>query len=223
MNNYKIILDEVQLDKFIEFLPELEEDEVYYLSLFGRHKYAPNEVPNMRDNQLSKFIARKSEIKEKILRLECPIGSFKRNGEDIPQHAIALYISLNPRNLPKANRNLLVELTKRFSVGQLNFSPISLAISEVHRATGRKFFVSFDYDGISYEDYLQKITEIIPKNSFRIIRTRGGFHLIVNLKEAIGNNWYQKLTKLEGCDVKGTNNLIPVPGCIQGGFVPIFI
>jgi hypothetical protein len=59
---------------------------------------------------------------------------------------------------------------------------------------------------------------------FKILKTRGGFHLIIELnKIKTKPNWYVKLSNLKHCDVKGTNNLTPVPGCIQGGFIPYFV
>lgn len=38
--NYNIINDKNELLKFIEWLPELEEDEKYYVSLLARNKYS---------------------------------------------------------------------------------------------------------------------------------------------------------------------------------------
>lgn len=217
--NYQIILDNLELNKFIDFLPDLFEDEVYYFSLFARHKYS-NAVSNKKDNQLVRFIARKSEIKEKILRLESPIGSYKREGIDIPQLALALYIAINPRSLEKANKTLIMELAKRFADGNINFNPISLANSEIHRATDRKLFV--DYDNVDFD--MDKFTEILQKDSYKIIKTKGGFHLLVSLVNPQPvKNWFQQLVALEGCDVRGANNMVPVPGCTQGDYMPHFV
>ena len=57
-----------------------------------------------------------------------------------------------------------------------------------------------------------------------LLKTRGGFHLLVNLDSVdtlCRKTWYQYLSSLEGVDAKG-DNLTPVPGCIQGGFTPYF-
>jgi hypothetical protein len=214
------------LDSFINFLPDLQEDEVYYLCLFGRHKYCPS-FPNTRDSgQLVRSIARKKELKEKIQRFETPIGSYSRDGVIAPQEAVCCYIGLNPRSLPRANKNLLIEFARRIADGDLNFNPISAATAEIHRATCRKFFVDFDYDGVEPCDYYDRIEAIIPKNGFKIIKTRGGFHLVVELEKVkeIKTNWYKMLSALPNCDVKGSNSLTPIPGCVQGGdFYPYFV
>ncbi len=225
MGNYKIITDEAKLDEFLTLLPDTTPEEVYYICAFGRHKYCAD-FPNTKDSgQLARVIARKSELKEKIHKLEVPLGTYIRNGVAAPQEAIAIYIGLNPRNLPKANRNLLVELAKRIAAGELNFNPISVATTEVHRATNRKIFVDFDYDDVDPKDYIPKIKDILPGEAFKVLRTRGGFHLIVLLEKVkhLKNNWYQGLAQLANCDIKGANTLTPIPGCTQGGFTPFFI
>lgn len=223
MKNYRIITDETKLDEFISFLPDIKDTEVYYLCLFGRHKYAL-EFPNTRDSgQLARVVAKKEDLKEKIRRLETPEGSYSRDGTTAPQNALAVYIGLNPRSLPKANRNLLVELATRIASGETEFNPVSAATTEIHRATDRKFFVDFDYDDAEPDDYRAEIEKALPPEAYRVLKTRGGFHLIVDLRTKPQGNWYQKLASLPKCDVRGAKNLTPVPGCTQGGFTPYFM
>jgi hypothetical protein len=217
--HYKILIDEQKFDEFFNFLPELQKDEVYYLSLFGRHKYAQS-MPNLRDNQLVRFISSKENMREKILRLQCSIGGYRRDGVDVPQEALALYIAANPRNKIKANKELLVELAKCFADGKSDFNPLSLANTAIHQATNRKVFVDFDYDNIEPHTHLNKINEVLPKDAYRILKTRGGFHLLVLIDKAPKSQWFKALAALEGCDVKGSNTMIPVAGCTQGGFCP---
>lgn len=219
--NYSILQDETKFNEFLAFLPELEENEVFYLSLFGRHKYCST-LPNMRDNQLVRFTSSKEDLREKIVRCECPIGGYKRDGFDVPQEAIAMYIALNPRNIVKANKTLMIELAKRIADGNTSFNPLSLARTSIHNATGRKVFADFDYDFIEPAEHLPAIKAVLPDNAFRIMKTRGGFHLLVSLANAPKGDWFKKLAALKGCDVKGSNAMIPVPGCVQGGFIPHF-
>lgn len=216
---YKILQDEAKFNDFFAFLPELEANEIYYAALFGRHKYCAT-MPNLRDNQLVRFTTSKEDLKEKIIRLECPIGGYKRDGIDVPTEAIALYIALNPRNLVKANKALLIELAKRIADGNTTSNPLSLARTAIHNATDRKNFVDFDYDNIEPAQHLPAIKAILPEHAFRILKTRGGFHLLVKLADAPKGKWFKDLAALEGCDVRGGNTMIPVPGCVQGGYIP---
>lgn len=228
MANYQIVTDEKTLDDFIETLPNTTENEVFYLCLFGRHKYCSTWKNAKDHNQLARFLARKNQIKEKIRRLECPLGSFTRDGVPAPQECLALYVGLNPRSLARANRNLLVELAKRVADGQTGFNPVTLAHTEVHKAVGQKKYISFDIDGTPPEDIQrcdEKIKRIIPVDSYRLLITKGGFHIIVELDKVkeVKTPWYKELSAFTGCDVKGTDKLTPVPGCYQGGFAPYFM
>lgn len=221
--NYEIITDEVKLDEFIEFLPDHTDTEVYYICLFGRHKYVTN-LPNAKDNTLARVTARKSEIKEKIRRFEVPFGAYVRDGQYVPQEALAVYIGVNPRSLIKASRQLLIELATRIANGSFNFNPVTAATTEVHRATDRKFHIDFDYDDVEPADYLPQIQSILPDGTYKIIKTRGGFHVLVDLVKIKGvkTNWHKGLSSLAKCDVRGCGHLTPIPGCTQGGFTPYF-
>jgi len=225
MTHHKIINDEGKLDAFIATLPEITDTEVYYFTLFGRHKYAA-EFPNAKDSgQLARIASRKADLKTKIHRLEAPIGAYQRDGVIAPQEALALYIGLNPRSLVKANRNLLVTLATRISEGDLSFNPITVATTEIHRAVSRKFYVDFDFDEVEPAEHLPRIKEILPDGAYRVLKTRGGFHLIVELEKVktVKGNWHKALSALPKCDIRGANNLTPVPGCTQGGFTPYFV
>lgn len=53
--NYQIIKDEDALVSFIEWLPELETNELYYLSLFARKKYANAEIKSNDKSYVIRF------------------------------------------------------------------------------------------------------------------------------------------------------------------------
>jgi hypothetical protein len=231
MNHYQILQNEKELNGFINFLPDLTEGEVFYLSLFARRKYAEDFKD---EGQLSRFIATKQDLKEKILRLESPIGSFIRDNKPVPQEALALYIGINPRSLAKANKDLAIELVTNLADGKQDFNPISIATSAVHRATSRKILIDFDYDwlkntlqedvSVRTNSFINLIKSILPENGFKILRTHGGFHVLANIDQVKNaKDWHQRLSAIPTCDVKGTNTLTPVPGCTQGNFTPYFV
>jgi len=171
------------------------------------------------------FTGDMGELKEKIRRLEAPVGSYSRDGAVASQECLSVYLALNPRSLVKANKSTLLEMARRMMDGPHDFSAVSVAMTEVHRAVDRKFFIDFDFDDAEPAAYLERIREILPEaRMWRIIRTRGGFHLIVVLEaiRELKTQWHRELTALAGCDVRGTKSLTPVPGCTQGGFTPHF-
>lgn len=230
MTNYRIIQDEHILNQFLATLPPLEKHEVWYLALMGRHKY-DQAFPTTKDSgQLMRVTARNTEeIKEKLRRMETPYGSFIRDGSVASQQCLAVYLAMNPRSLIKANRMLLVDVATRISDSQLDFNPVSMATTCIHRAVDRKFVVDFDIDlaeSTISEFHSQKIREILPDPAmYRVLKTRSGFHLLVNLDKirVLKNNWHQALSLLPGCDVRGSDTLTPIPGCTQGDFIPRFV
>jgi hypothetical protein len=61
------------------------------------------------------------------------------------------------------------------------------------------------------------------------IHTRGGMHCLVELKKITperAKNWYIQISEQQqfksGFDMIG-DNLTPLPGCVQGGFVPFVV
>jgi hypothetical protein len=224
--NYKIINDVKLLMEFIEWLPVLSVDEVYYVTLFARKKYCPD-VPYIKTDkaQLKRFTASKKTLYDKIKQLEIEDGAYTYRGLKVPQESLALYITINPRSIVKATKNSLIKLAHLLTTTYNGYNLHQEIMSEIQKASSKKRYMSFDVDSAIIDDYKEKINQIINNDSVTYLKTRGGFHILVNL-EMIDNKytktWYNNMLKLDGVDVVG-DILTPVVGCTQGNFTPHFV
>ncbi len=228
--NYNIILDKIELTRFIDWLPELKKNETFYCALFARSKYFPQFPIKSGETTVRRFTADKDYLYDKIKQLECEIGSYKIKGIEIPQQSLVLFINPNPRNLNKATAEFLLKVTERFVRQRYTeINPVSELLSEIQTAcVSKKPFVHFDFDNISFEEMMSNLNEILNPEAINLVRTKGGYHLLVqtnNIEKEIEKTWYQKVCNLAGLDSKAMkgDSLMPVPGCTQGGYIPTLI
>ena len=222
--NYQIITDKNELIKFIDWLPALNDNEVYYLCLFARSKYAP-QISHIKSDkaQLKRFTTTKEWMYDKIKQLECEVGSYKQYQQsgtvDIPQEALALYVTVNPRDTKKAMYNSLVHLASCLRDNNINVNPHQEVMSEIQKAKRNTYYVDFDIDEPEYiGDACRDLREMNIQH--HVLQTRGGFHILVEPGSVLAefkSVWYNKLSAY--ADVIG-DNMIPVPGTYQGGFTP---
>lgn len=231
--NYSIIKDPTLLEEFIEWLPELTPDTCYYFCLFARSKYAKNDdgtnkFPHIKTDksQLARWtVHNKKDIITKIKQKEVAVGAYKtKDGGNIPQEALALYMTPNPRSQSKA----MLAAMKRFcdiigSKGE-GFNIHQEALSAIQKSPAKKVFFDLDFDEVTPPEVRADIEGSINNSACNYLITRGGFHLLVELakiEEKYSKSWYKNICSL-GPDIKG-DNMIPVPGTYQGGFIPHFL
>lgn len=228
--NYQIIKDEDKFREFIEWLPDLDVGERYYVALFARKKYC-REVKYIKTDkaQVSRFLSNKEDLFNKVRRLEAPLDSYVIKDITIPQEALALYISVNPRDLEEATRALLVKCAQMLRLKYNGYNPVAEAMSEAHRAVSRKIWYDFDFDVDDCERVIAEVKSTlfsICPSAVKFIKTKNGLHVCIHIptlaNSDIRTTWYKAMAKIEGCDVKG-DNLLPVVGCTQGEFVPYFL
>lgn len=226
MSNYRLIRELDLLIDFINWLPALEEGETYYMCLFARKKYCSTVGWLKSDkSQLKRLTTKKEYIINKIRQLECEVGSYIQNDNPVPEEALVLYINPNPRSLVKAAKGSLIKLAELITKPYNGYNPHQEVLSEIQKACSRKIFVDFDIDNV--EDVTLVVNQIksaINRDATHILKTRGGIHCLVEpakVKEEY-KLWYNSMASLPNCDVK-SDNMIPIPGCLQGGFVPYFI
>lgn len=235
--NYEIIKNEAKLKSFIEWLPELQENETFYLCLFARSKYCKNEdgsnkFPHIKTDksQLKRLTVSKKElIIDKIRQLEVALGAYKtKDGADVPQEALALYITPNPRSQQQAVFALQRRLIDIQQCKGSNFNVHAEALSAIQKSCSREIYMDFDFDvstEIQSDFCIKKIHEYLNDECINILKTRGGFYLLVELSEIynnLKNTWYKNISSMEFVDMN-KNDLIPVGGTYQGGFVPYFV
>jgi len=218
--NYQIIKDEKALWEFINFLPELQQNEKYYLSLFARKKYAPDVIRSSDKTQLKRFLSNKEKMFDKIKQLECELGAYKIKDKDAPQHALVLYISPNPRDIKKATYQLIKKAVNLLESNNNNYNIHQEAMSCIQRSRGTGYFVDFDIDTKNID--LTKLNKILPRDTYHIIETNGGYHILVESKSAPKTKWFKEITNTFDVDQTG-DQLLPVPGCVQGDFIPRFL
>lgn len=228
--NYTVIKDKNQFASFIDWLPVLQEGECYYVSLMARNKYLPNRGDLPARAHLKRFDARSKDLLyEKVAQLEIEQGRYvyhtSSGTQIIPQESLALYIAPNPRSYEKAAKQAAIRLVTLMTAPYNGYNPHSEVMSEIQKACSRKVYFDFDYDGTEWTDFVAKITGRINLDCLQVLKTRGGFHVLVKLDKVepqYNKRWYEALSWISGCDVRG-DNLIPVQGCVQGDFVPRFI
>jgi hypothetical protein len=223
--NYKIIHNEARLQDFIAWLPALKKGEVYYVTLLARSKYCAPGVLKSDKAQLKRFTSEKDLLLSKIKQLECAIGSYTTKGTPIPPEALALYINPNPRSLLDATKASLIKFAQLITQDYTGYNPHQEVMSEIQKACARKVYFDLDFDNVDLDTVLAEAGQHVNLDCLTVLKTRGGFHLLVELEKLekrYTKSWYKGLTEISGCDIKG-DNLVPVPGCIQGGFVPHFV
>jgi len=222
--NYQIITDESKLKEFIDWLPELKNHETFYVTLLARNKYS--DMIKSNKAQLKRFTSVKKYLLNKIRQLECAIGNYKQDDDQpIPQEALALYINPNPRDLERATKNALVKFAELITKPYNGYNPHQEVLSQIQQTCTRKIYFDLDFDGVDTMSTLDQVEQLINSDCYKVLKTRGGFHILIELakiEKKYEKTWYHHLTTLGGCDIKG-DNLIPVPGCTQGGFMPFFI
>lgn len=223
--NYQIIASYPELNSFISnILPDLQPNECFYVCLFARNKYCPELTHIKADKaQLKRFTTTKEFLIQKLQQLECPLGAYKQKEFPVPQHALAVYISINPRSYIKAAHKSLITLATLIGKGADGYNPHQHVLSDIQQSCSRKIYSDFDIDGPLNIPLSSGVGLYAPL----ILKTKSGYHVLIQhslIPEEYKNSWYQDVVRTLKPDKAG-DQLIPIPGCFQGGldFFPYFI
>ena len=238
-----LIQDEKQFNNFVDnILPELKDDEVYFISLSARNKYFTNEEREKyalgRTEMFSRQIAKsKEQLKTyTIKKLEASL-SYKttKNGLQIPEKALVVYININPSSMIKAYQLFQGEMNREvndiMNALKNNKKPNydrtliqeRLLMNCIQKSSGEKHYIDIDCDTKE-----PKILHFLSKElcgaeiKFSIIETQGGYHFLLKkntlpkgfnlqglLNDAISTDTNNSEIMING------NVMIPVPGTLQ--------
>lgn len=234
-NTYEIIKDETELKKFIDFLPELKDGEKFMVALFARNKFGKTPGLTADKAQLKRFTSNKYDLIRKLKQLEVKIGAYTTGDITINQESLVVYITPNPRDMHKSGLKTILELTKFMVEGRTIFNPQSVALNMIQVTSTKKIYFDLDIDIqpnklFSEEDLKLWLVDKINADAIgSIIKTRGGFHILINLHEIskeFSSKWFNNFAngKNEFIDVTmNGDNMIPMPGCVQSESSPIML
>lgn len=242
MNLHQIIKNDEAFKHFIDWLPDLEDDECYYLHLQARKKYGKGLGITDKIQNLKRLTATKNTLYQKVKQLECPYGSYTtKQGDPIPNEVLTLYITVNPRNLYNAlfssAKSFVDMIQKKHTDKKMKVNPHIEAMSQIHKSKSRTCFVHFDIDhptgeetdedspksGLTTEHINAIINQVVGSEAFSIVETRGGCHVLIDPEKVVSErrDWHREIRAKIDCDQTG-DMMLPVVGCTQGGFVPHF-
>lgn len=93
-------------------------------------------------------------------------------------------------------------------------------MSCVQRSVGSKIYIDFDYKPFDPS----RLDEFINRDCVDILETRGGYHILVRVKDIKPEYKSKFYNGIKSLNVDQTGDqMIPIPGCTQGGFIPKFI
>lgn len=213
--NYKIVHSWEELSRFLNWLPDLTIDEWFYFALFARKKYSDKIITN-KETQLRRFVTKEDYLRSRIRQLEVPYGAWVVGNIAAPQKSLVLYMHTNPRSNSKAADAIHGRTWELRN--QRGYNIKSEVMSAIYSARSRAEIVTFDLDEQDLIDE-KKLQSIINPGTYIIIKTRGGFHLLVKPNQQTNPLWHPEL--LENFKVDDYGDIMsPVPGTTQGGFVP---
>jgi hypothetical protein len=241
---YRVIRDYKKLEAFVESLPDLGEGYKYYITLFARKKYGGTPGLTSDKCQLKRVVASKDRIIHKLKQMEVPLGAYTFRGKEgegdvvVGQQSLVAYISANPRDMRKAGGATAKVLVSKIVDGQPIKNPHAEALSQI-QVHGKKIFFNVDIDfteeyGFIHEaDIKRFVSDVLNEDAYKLIRTRGGYHMLVELDKInplFKKNWYNGLQHMNvhpnpviHVDLKNGDGMLPIPGCVQSDFTPFVV
>lgn len=254
---YKILGSEAELSKYFNFImPDLLPNELYFISLSARNKYLTKEEREElclgRTEMFERRIIKEASydrVKRTIRKFEVNEGAYTtKNGSNIPEKCLVVYINLNPSCVLKAYKEFnrvyseyMYELTNNVVKGN-DVSNILYRIkrienvlkTSIQKSRGTKHWIDIDCDIPKNEEFILNFKkEWLDDHNIRnyVIETKSGYHILINrfdlkfdpnsLCRALidKHSWFDDKMEV----VVNKNEMIPLPGTYQAGHLVKFV
>lgn len=232
------IRNENEFLKFVEILPDLKDGEAFFLCLAARGKYLSEEERKVLGFKPDKMFSHQIVTDKKYLKYyvekSLHMLSFKtKEGKQIPEKASVVYFGINPISLLKGYLIFQTNINTSIVEQSLNDNPqfsytnniVSKLYSSLQIARSRNIYLDIDIDSTDFNS-ISILLEALDKQKdivYHIIKTRGGYHILI-LRETLKGkdiNLSLILKEIEKSTGKeaiiNKNQLVPVPGTLQGG------
>jgi len=195
-----LIKDKEQFNKFIDILPDLQNDETFFISLSARNKYLTDEERNHyglgRTEMFGRTIVKSKENFEFAMKkLEANLKyKTTKNGLAIPEKALVVYININPSSMIGAYRLFSQEMDKFFydtyrasinnndpTVNHDGFINMERKLmNAIQKSRSRKVYIDIDMDkvGINTVNWFAMYLDN-EGIKYHIIKTQGGYHVLI--------------------------------------------
>lgn len=176
---------------------------------------------------------------QNILRLETPIGSYTDNDINVPNHALALYVMIDPKDTIKAMSKVLskcVDSLTNYSKSEELPNAYSLYREEIPKSnsTGQKYKqIDLDTKDLKQVEETHALLVKLNITIIMCIETHGGFHIIYSadtdkdINRALYEFKQKTAFKKDNIDGKTVTDYwfsithqpnVIMPGTYQGGF-----
>lgn len=237
-----LIVDNNQFLHFINLLPELKNDEVYFISLSARNKYLSHKERayyNLgRTEMFGRTLIKKKEDFGNALKKLSTISKYKttRNGRELPKKALVVYLNINPSSMIKAYLSFQNEMNRQLQENFLslqngnstpNYSYFKIQervlMNCIQKSISRKYFIDIDCD-IQDKNALIMMKQQLNDYSllYHVIKTQGGYHFLIR-KDSIKKR--KKVNLKNICDtiadefksevMINKNAMVPLPGTLH--------
>lgn len=248
----QLVHDYKELERFWKLLAPLKPGQVYLTGIACRYKYMNKEASELFTRKADGVFCRQLVTEHSFIHYKRAISQYElernwsssdtQSGREelLPPSSLALYGLINPCDAKAAVKMFMQKMLEAsFNVNDevaLNtFAHAkSTLLSCFQSCRGPKSWIDIDVDmpeGDNYSAGVEKVLIPLLKSlpgevTRHVIRTRGGFHVLVYRDEELESvnlgalaNFADNSVKLidPSTEVKITQGLIPLPGTIQGG------